>query len=66
MVETIFGELKRYVGFGPDDECDWVFTSGTTALPKAAAFTQRACVATGIGVARSWELVPGDTTADAA
>jgi len=46
---------------GPDDECDWVFTSGTTALPKAAAFTQRACVATGIGVARSWELVPGDT-----
>ena len=33
----------------------------TTALPKAAAFTQRACVATGIGVARSWELVPGDT-----
>lgn len=45
---------------GPDDECDWVFTSGTTALPKAAAFTQRACVATGIGVAKSWELVPDD------
>jgi acyl-CoA synthetase (AMP-forming)/AMP-acid ligase II len=44
----------------PGAECDWVFTSGTTALPKAAAFTQRACVATGIGVAKSWELVPGD------
>jgi acyl-CoA synthetase (AMP-forming)/AMP-acid ligase II len=45
---------------GPDDECDWVFTSGTTATPKAAAFTQRACVATGIGVAKTWELVPDD------
>jgi acyl-coenzyme A synthetase/AMP-(fatty) acid ligase len=45
---------------GPDDECDWVFTSGTTAVPKAAAFTQRACVATGIGIAKTWELVPDD------
>ena len=45
---------------GPDDECDWVFTSGTTATPKAAAFTQRACVATGIGVAKTWELQPDD------
>lgn len=45
---------------GPGDECDWVFTSGTTAVPKAAAFTQSGCVATGIGVAKTWELVPDD------
>ncbi len=45
---------------GPDDECDWVFTSGTTATPKAAAFTQRAAVACGILVAKTWELVPSD------
>lgn len=45
---------------GPGDECDWVFTSGTTATPKAAAFTQRAAVACGMLVAKTWELIPDD------
>lgn len=42
----------------PDDDADWLFTSGTTGRPKAVALTHRGSVACGYQAVGAWGLTP--------
>ncbi len=43
---------------GPDDDADWIFTSGTTGNPKAVALTHRGSVACAYQTVGAWGLDP--------
>ena len=43
---------------GPDEDADWIFTSGTTGNPKAVALTHRGSVACAYQTVGAWGLDP--------